>query len=374
VLDNLKKMEMVKKLDRDLRIISPYMDEHGVHRYSIVYDFSTKRLRRMISGLYSFSLSISILAILTACAAGAVFANRITSHLTDLSEAAKTIAAGDFTRIVDLGTDDEFGDLAKVFNYMTDQVRRNNRELKNLVRELESRDEQKAQFLANLSHELRTPLTVSLGYVDYLDKGKMGTLNEDQLKSLAIIKRNLERLSREIRSLLEISKHALEGIKIKRRSLRFDELVESVLCDFEPDTRSKSIAVRRDLVAKEVYADPDQLRTVFENLLSNAVKFSDEGSEVRIASVLYSEDTTEYFRFSISSRGAEIPRRKLDKIFEPFYQVDATTKRKHRGIGLGLSIARSIIEAHGGRIWAQSEKGVTVFSFILPLGDKHEKT
>lgn len=366
ILQNTKKMEAKQRLRNDLTIISPYTDEYGVHRFSIVYYFSLERLAKGIATLQRNTVLLYNGIVLIGFVISILFANQITRHLARLRNAAKLIAAGDFTKIVTIKTNDEFEDLAKVFNFMTEEIRRNVRELKNLVKELKKRDEQKTQFLANLSHELRTPLTASLGYVDYLQKGKLGTLSEAQLRSLGIIKRNLERLNNEIHSLLQISKYTLEGIKLQPQKVSINEIIKPIINTFKPDIENKKLNINFDFRVDYFYADKDYLRTVFENLIGNAVKFSGPSSGIKISTDRYTEDNKKYTIVVVSDQGIGIPQKRLKKIFEPFYQVDTSTTRKYSGIGLGLSIARSIVEAHNGRIWAESEKNGTTFKFIIP--------
>ena len=127
---------------------------------------------------------------------------------------------------------------------MTSEIRKDVRNLKNMVNELKRRDKEKTLFLANLSHELRTPLTASLGYVDYMEKGKLGKITSEQTHSLAIIKRNLRRLTEEIRSLLDMSKYSLRSIKLKLASVSIHDLIEPVLIDFRPDIELKKLRIQ----------------------------------------------------------------------------------------------------------------------------------
>ncbi len=356
ILNNIKSLEIKERVERDLTIISPYLDEYGVHSVSIVYNFSLSRLFASISEAIKNSILIALVLILIGSIIVTLFANRITIHLRALQDAAREIAEGDFSRIVSIKTGDEFEELAKTFNFMTAEIRSDVRELKNLVNELKKRDEQKTQFLANLSHELRTPLTASLGYIDYLYKQKLGTLNSEQLHSLEVIRRNMERLNKEIHSLLRISKFSLGGIKLSPQRFSVKEMIDAIVVDLVPDIKNKDLKIDYDLEILELNADKEYLRTVFENLIANAIKFSKMSGEVKISTLNYTEAEKRYFQFIITNQGGEIPRSRLKKIFEPFYQVDTRTSRKYGGFGLGLAIAKNIVEAHQGRIWAEFEK------------------
>ncbi|MEO0142307.1 MAG: HAMP domain-containing sensor histidine kinase [candidate division WOR-3 bacterium] len=366
ITKNIKKLEIKEKVGKDLTIISPYLDEYGVHSVSIIYYFSLERLSTSIGEAIKNSILIAVCFIILGSIIVTIFANRITVHLRVLQDAAREIAKGDFSRIVSIKTGDEFEELAKTFNLMTEEIRKDVRELKNLVNELKKRDEQKTQFLANFSHELRTPLTASMGYIDYLLKQKLGTLNPEQLHGLEVIRRNMERLNKEIHSLIQLSRFSLEGIKLSPRRFSVKEIIDSIVVDFAPDIKNKNLKLNFDFKTLELFADKEHLRTVFENLIANAVKFSQIGGEVKISTLNYTEKDTRYFQFIISNQSDEIPRSKLKKIFEPFYQVDTGTARRYGGFGLGLAIARNIIEAHQGRIWAENQKGLVILKFIIP--------
>ncbi len=366
VLANLKKMEMKIQTNDRVCIIAPYIDEYGVHNYSIVYYFTLERLKKELKDVVVGSAVMAAVTILLGIILAYALAQRITGHLKVLSEGAKRIAQGDFSPITEIRTGDEFEDLAWAFNFMSEKIRENIRELNNLVAELKRRDAQKTQLLANISHELRTPLTASLGYVDYLAKGKMGDLNEDQKHSLEVIRRNLERLNKEIHSLLLISKYTLEGVQLNPEKFDIGELITIVIHDFTPEMRRKELSFAETLEVREIYADKNGIRTVLENLINNGIKFAYPKSMIKIQTRRVEEGDNEMFQFEISNQGPTIPQDQLEKIFEPFHQVDTDASRKYGGIGLGLSIARNIIEAHEGKIWAESKDGVNKFFFSLP--------
>ncbi|MEO0094690.1 MAG: HAMP domain-containing sensor histidine kinase [candidate division WOR-3 bacterium] len=372
VLENIKKMEINIHTDNEVCIVAPYIDEYGVHNYSIIYYFSLVRLKKELSAVVLSSVLMGVSTIILSIILSIIASNRITGHLKVLTDAARKIARGDFNQLIRIKTGDEFEDLANAFNFMTEKIRDNIRELNNLIDELRKRDAQKTHLLANISHELRTPLTASIGYVDYMEKEKMGPLSQDQKHSLEIIRRNLERLNKEIHSLLLISKYTMEGIKLKPEEFDINELIDDVINNFTPEIKLKGLVIKKSIEAKRLYADKDNLRTVIENLINNSIKFTTPETEIIFKTDMINKENQEYFRFKISNYGATIPPDQVGKIFEPFYQVDATTSRKYGGIGLGLTIAQNIIEAHQGKIWAESKEGLTSFYFIIPQGGQNE--
>jgi len=368
IMQNIKMMETQQKLNGSLKIIAPYIDEYGIHNYSIVYFFSMERLKRGIAQLQRNTALLCLGIIAIGFAISILFANSITSNLYCLTRAAEKVAVGDFFQSVEIKTNDEFEELAKVFNFMTSKIRQDVKKLKDMINELKKKDAEKTQFIANLSHELRTPLTAALGYVDYMAQEKLGPITQEQLHSLNIIKRNLERLTNEIRALLEISRYSLEGVKVHAQPVKIQRIIEPILTDLKPQIEVKNIKVRVDYEDNLlIYADQEQLKTVFENIINNAIKFSPQYGELGICARKYSEDNKNYVAVAISDQGIGIPAKRLEKGFEPFYQVDSSTRKKFGGIGLGLTIAKSIIEAHHGRIWGEKNRvrGIT-FKFIIP--------
>lgn len=366
ILANLKTTEIIQKIDKSIKIIAPYFDDYGIHRFSIVYFFSFAQMQKQMKTIVGENIFIS-LAIMVISLMGAIFVSfRITAHIKTLVVAAKKFSEGNFEEKIIIKTNDEFEELANTFNAMAGEIKNNIKDLNELIQELVRRDEQKTIFLANLSHELRTPLTASLGYIDYLQKQKLGALNKDQLHSIEVIKRNLERLNNEIRSLLQISKYILEGVKLEPKKFSFEETINATLNNFQPHIEEKGLVVKQESQVKDIIADKDKLSTVLENLLANAIKFADPKTEIHITTQNYAEDSKTYFLFRITNRGGEIPEGKIQYIFEPFYQIDSSTSRKYGGVGLGLAIAKQIIEAHSGTIGVKSNNGLVTFEFIIP--------
>uniref|UniRef100_A0A7C4Y4S7 histidine kinase n=1 Tax=candidate division WOR-3 bacterium TaxID=2052148 RepID=A0A7C4Y4S7_UNCW3 len=361
VIENLKTLE-VKTFNGDvIKIIHPYIDRFGVHRFSIIYYFSYERLKKEINGIIKISFTGLILILILSSFVSIFLSRLITSHLSILEEAAMEISGGNFSKKIIIKTNDEFQDLADTFNLMTEKIRE-------FIKELKERDRQKTQFIANISHELRTPLTASFGYVDYLLKEKIGIINEKQRKSLEIIKRNLERLNRDIHSLLQISKYYLEGVELDIKKTDVEKILKDILQNLSPHIENKKITTELDIKVKECFTDQEKIRNVFENILINAVKFTPEQGFIKIRNSLISENGNSYVIFDFYNNSEKIPPKKLDLIFEPFYQVDSDAGKKLGGIGLGLSICKSIIEAHNGKIWAKNDRiGFHIF-FKIPGG------
>lgn len=366
VIENLKSLELKTFKNDGIKIITPYIDGFGVHRFSIVYYFSYNRLKRELSNILKISAFILFIILILSAFISLLLSHLITSHLSTLENAAKEIARGNFTKIIKIRTNDEFQELADAFNFMSEKIRMNIRDLKNLIGELKEMDKQKTNFIANISHELRTPLTASLGYVDYFLKGKLGEINEKQKNSLEIIKRNLERLNNDIHSLLQISQYHLEGVKIAPEKTDIEHLIKDILQDISPHIENKNIKTEINLNVKTCFVDKSKIKNVFENILFNATKFTPHNGFIRISNSMLKEEGKNFVLFDFYNNSNKIPEKKINMIFEPFYQIDVEMSKKFAGMGLGLSICRSIIEAHNGKIWAKNDKVGFHIIFKIP--------
>lgn len=230
----------------------------------------------------------------------------------------------------------------------------------------------KDRFVSTVSHELRTPLTSVIGALRLLETGALGDLSSDADAVVRLASDNARFLMRLINDLLDLSVASapkVRGTEIAPIGSLIDEAISTV----EPLAGDKSIPVvftRSPAAETEVIGEPDRLRQVLVNLLTNAIKFSDENTVVDVTVDSGNRDTVVV---SIADQGRGIPAERLDDIFEPFSQVSEGTTRESEGFGLGLSICRSILEAHGGEIWVQSTEGAgSVFSFSLPIRRSHE--
>lgn len=368
VMENLRSLELKTFKNGEVKIIYPYIDGFGVHRFSTVYYFSYDRLKREIGNIIKISSFILFIILILSALISIFLSHLITSHLSILDNAAKEIARGNFSKVIKIRTNDEFQELADTFNSMSERIRVNIKDLKNLIGELKERDKQKTHFIASISHELRTPLTASLGYVDYLLKNKLGELNEKQKRSLEIIKRNLERLNNDIHSLLQISQYHLEGVKIETQKTNIEKIIKNTLQDLSPHIENKNIKIEISLQVKDCMVDKEKIKNVFENILINATKFTPENGFIKINNSTLKEDGQVFILFDFYNNSDKIPEKKLNMIFEPFYQIDVEISKKFGGMGLGLSICKNIIEAHNGKIWAKNDRNGFHILFKLPGG------
>ena len=232
-------------------------------------------------------------------------------------------------------------------------------------------DQLKDEFLANTSHELRTPLYGITGLAESLVDGVTGDLPTATKANLAMIVASGRRLAALVNDILDFSKLRHRNLELDRRPVDLRSLTGVVLTLLRPLVGSKDLELRNTVPADLPAADADEnrLQQILLNLVGNAVKFTDSGT-VEISAVVGRDDrvAAECLMVSVSDTGIGIPEEETARVFEAFEQADASTERRFGGTGLGLAVARQLVELHGGRIWLEStpREGSTFF-FSLPL-------
>lgn len=219
-------------------------------------------------------------------------------------------------------------------------------------------------FVANVSHELRTPLTTIKGYTETLLDGALK--EEIAPQFLQVIQKHADRLTKIVEDLLALSKIESKEFYLKWEPLPLSELIDDVSDFVKEAAQRKKISISRSLIPSslEVMGDRSYLEQVFINLLDNAIKYTHEGGEISISAF---ENEQREIQVLIQDNGMGIPKEDLSRIFERFYRVDKGRSQELGGTGLGLSIVKHIIQAHGGRVWAESKPGEgSTFYFTLP--------
>jgi signal transduction histidine kinase/HD-GYP domain-containing protein (c-di-GMP phosphodiesterase class II) len=223
----------------------------------------------------------------------------------------------------------------------------------------------KSSFVSIVSHELRTPLTIIRSYVEGL-AGILGTANVDrQREFVGIIDEQGRRLDRLIESILDLSSLESGRFRMHREPINLVEAAEETVGHLHAMAQDKGISIGTESSAREIIveADGSLIRRVLMNLGQNAIKFTNPGGRILVR--VSGEGRTA--RLEVEDTGIGIPQEELEKVFDKFYQIDGTLAREYPGIGLGLSVARSIVEWHGGEIHAESDPGRgTVFVMTLP--------
>jgi len=230
------------------------------------------------------------------------------------------------------------------------------------ARVLEESDRLKSALLSSVSHELRTPLATIKAAVTSLRSGEIDLDAAARQDLLAVIEEETDHLNQLVGNLLNMSRLEAGALQLQRNWNVLAEIVQSVLRRMQPDVKKHQLVVdvSEDLPLAPV--DFALMEQVFANLISNSTKYSPEGSLIRIQASLQGKQT---LQVQVSNQGPPLPEQHLERIFDKFYRVTAADRVT--GTGLGLSICKGIIEAHGGRIWAENMADGLVFKFTLPL-------
>ncbi len=263
-------------------------------------------------------------------------------------------------------------------------------ELKKTNIKLEKLEKMKSEFISIVSHELRTPITSIKNSLDMMLSGRMGGINPTQNNFLNLAKRNLDRLSIIVNDLLDLSKIEAGKMHYRFEPYNIVDGLKFVYSTFEPIAKKKNIELslnteKSDLI---INADSGKIEQVLSNLILNAVKFTPEGGKILINAEKITSDAVDsrlissvseeknldnvdfegdYIKISIKDTGIGIKEEDIHKVFDKFQQIESSLSRTVGGTGLGLPIAKQLLEAHSGKIWFESEfqKGTT-FNFIIP--------
>lgn len=260
-------------------------------------------------------------------------------------------------------------------------------ELKATNRKLQKLERLKSEFISIVSHELRTPLTAIKNAMDIILSGKAGDMTENIEKFVSMGKRNAIRLSGIINDLLDISKIEAGKMDFKFELIHVEPVIEYVKTNLSEVAKEKNLTIKYVPSGEnvEVYADSNRLEQVLTNLVSNAIKFTPEAGEIEITSKVvnarelqydncFEEDIKKlqgnYLQVCVEDHGIGIERKDLNHVFDKFAQIENSLSRKVGGSGLGLPIARQLMEAHNGAIWCDSEinKG-SRFYFVIPIAN-----
>ena len=292
---------------------------------------------------------------------GYVVSRRIIIPLYSLVNTSQAIAGGDLEQRTGIKTNDEIGTLASTFDEMTKRLQERTLELERTNQILRNIDKTKTNFIQISAHELRTPLTLIMGYSQMLEQD---TKNNPELASLAQgILDGSERMTDIVDSMLDVSRIDSNTLFLRKTGLQLDLLIKKVNKRFEKAFEERNISMNadglRDLPL--IPADPDLLLKVFNNIVMNAIKFTPDGGSITISGRYLNGSEPPQVEVAIHDTGIGIEPALQKLIFEKFNQTgdvllhsSGKTKFKGGGPGLGLAIARGIVEAHGGRIWVES--------------------
>jgi signal transduction histidine kinase/class 3 adenylate cyclase/CheY-like chemotaxis protein len=365
-------------------LIAPFSDKRGLN-WSIVAVVPEEELSRFARTRIASAFALCSIAIALIATSGILTARWIVRPIRHLNASARNLARGKWNEVVPVERTDEVGELARSFNLMAKKLRssfaaleRQNSDLHRLNRELQHHDRLKDEFLANISHELRTPLNGMVGLAESMLDGVAGEVSELQRQNLRAIASSGHRLAKLVDEILDFSKLKHHKLDLQLKSVEIRSIVEVVLTVCQTLVGGKNLqlinAIPEDLPL--AYADENRLQQILYNLVGNAIKFTECGVvEVTAqwldspeSSLISCETENGCLAISVRDTGIGIPVEERDRIFAPFEQGDGSMERQYDGAGLGLAIARSLVELHGGTIRVETEerKG-SCFTFTVPL-------
>jgi len=358
----LKKQKELKNL-----IIFRKKEKISGRVYEILAGFSKRKTQKKLEKALNFIISRILKFAFVAFAAGGMLAlwlaQIFTTPIKKLRNAFEEVGGGKLdVHLNDRGRKDEIGDLSRGFNKM--------------VTRLKELDEMKKDFVSSVTHELKSPLSAIESYLNLMLYQINQVPKGDLLKSkfskfeenINFIRQNSQRLINFITALLDTSKIEKGKFEIVKKECAPQSLIEDIVRLFEEKAKALNIKLEAEfqLFVDKVFLDPERMRQVLTNLISNALKFTPEGGKITIRT--FSENG--FLKISVSDTGRGIPKKEMEKMFKKFSQ--GTGKSPHanivKGTGLGLYIAKAIVEAHGGSITVSSEEGKgTQFTLKIPM-------
>lgn len=294
-------------------------------------------------------LFAAMAAALVAVLMSLFISRRIVAPIDSMARASRRIAKGQYSERVPVVGQDQLAGLGLAFNEM--------------AHALEDTEQKRRDLIADVAHELKTPLASIKGYMEGLIDGVLAANQE----TFGLIHREASRLQRLVQDLEELSRLEAGRAQLRPRRVSLERLVVSVVERLRPQFLDKNIAgaVTMPPTPPEILVDEDRISQVLLNVLGNALQYTPSGGAVSINA----RQEGPFVRLSIADTGAGIAPEHLSHVFERFYRVDKSRSRAGGGTGIGLTIAKHIVDAHGGRMWAESEgagRGAT-FYFTVPV-------
>jgi two-component system sensor histidine kinase GlrK len=289
-------------------------------------------------------------------------ARSVTHPLKKLAQELRLVGRGEFQRSLDIQTPEEVGELSRAFNWMAAR--------------LATLDEMKEAFIAHISHELRTPLTAIREGTTLLWEEISGPLTPSQREIVNVLRSHSERLDRFLTSVLDFSKMEAGMMEYMRLPSDLSAILARSVQTMQLTAQRKGIRLEvvDPVPLPSLVLDEWRMGQVLDNLLHNAMKFTSAGGCVQVAASISAREShaggNRWVELRVSDTGAGIPVEEHERIFHRFYQSSRLLAQRDQGTGLGLAITRHIVEAHGGRIWVESQLGQgSTFIVQLPVQD-----
>lgn len=382
LLDSINNNFAVREVIYEKNGINEYVNYRGekvlgsfcwlpLYRWGLIVEENRDEAYAGILALWRLMVGISSFAVLGVILLAVVTSRRFTKPIKSLEDGALSLIRGDFKPVPVLSRN-EIGRMTDIFNYTAKELlairekleakielankdmEEKNKELTVANEKLKKLDKLKSDFISLVSHELKTPLSAIRISAEYLESER--TINTDvQKELLQIIIRNIDRQTQLINYILDLSRIEAGKLELQLEDVNFHEIADVALENIGQLALKKQITVSVDIRGElpPVSADREKLIIVLNNLLGNALKFTPDGGNILLSAREYADSV----EIRVTDTGIGIKQEDLKNIFEKFYQVDSTSRRKIGGSGIGLSISRGIIRAHGSDLSAESEYG-----------------
>ncbi len=306
----------------------------------------TSSHQMFVEAIRSYLIKASLIALGLAALLSFVLTRAVLRPLRRIGDAAGRVAAGDYSARTEIASGDEVGQLGRAFDQMADS--------------LEKIEQLRKAMIVDIAHELRTPLTNVRGYLEGMADGVVPPSKE----TFALLEGEILRLVRLIGDLNQLTRAEAAGAFLRREEVDLAEIIGQVMELYRRDFESRGIDTHThiDEGATRVMADRDKLMQALRNLVQNAWQYTAPGGSVEISAAPAEGGVM----LAVANTGAEIAEGDIPLIFERFYRADKSRSRESGGAGIGLAIVKSLIEAHGGRVGADSEAGQTRVWITLP--------
>ncbi len=365
ILNKLTNLEEVTTLNTSIsRIIKPSrisfsipIIKNGEMEGAIIAVSSNNKLAELLDKMVNALLVSSMWVMVAALIAVYFLTEMITGPLRAMSRAAKKLANGNFDVRIPVRGKDEVAELAESFNHMADS--------------LQNLETMRNTFMANVSHDLRTPMTTISGFIDNILIGAIPP--EEEHYYLGIIKEEVKRLSRLVSSLLDISRIQAGDRKLTMSSFDICESARLILISFEKEIENKKLAVDFECDEERIFvtADRDAIYQVLYNICDNAVKFASNEGQYKITIKRTEINKEKKVLISVYNQGAGISKDDIPFVFERFYKADKSRGIDKKGVGLGMFISKTIMDAHNESIWVESKfEEYCEFFFTLTPDDR----
>ncbi len=327
--------------------------------YIIYIKDNKQTVKSLSSELFLIIIQAAAIGFVISVGISIILSKTILQPIQGMTKAAEEMAKGDFSRKIDVESEDEIGILARTFNDMASQ-------LESTLEEIKKSEALRREFVANVSHELRTPITSIRSYAETLVDGGKDIPEDMERDFLGVIMNESDRMTKIVQDLLEISRFDAGSTRFEIEEFSLEQSVRDVFAAIELEAKKHSHTVNLELEWRlpPIRGDRSRIEQVLMNILSNAIKYTPDGGQINV----YSGHTDDNVWVKVQDTGIGIPKEDMPRLFDRFYRVDKARSRESGGTGLGLSIAKEIVTRHGGEILVDSElgKGTTV-TVVLPI-------